>query len=276
MAEPPKLTLRVLVKGASTTVYTSWMSGPRSDFAWPRVIEAEAVAAGWPVEVRCTATPAELTKAAWRRWPVDVLAWSPDVIVLDYPRMETVHLFVPRWFERHANSLYARPFPVQTVYRRKLIKPFYRALLRLQQEADRVLPATGTVSMWRLRRGMADLEALIARMRTVATPLILLPEIPPFGKVYEKWFPGANERVAVANEALVDLVRRLDHPDIRFVPLAQLWDPLLAEGGEPCPDGGHFTPELHRGFGQELARVILGWAEDQEHLLVEPRVAPPV
>ena len=269
MPEPTKIPLRILVKGASTIIYTSWMSGPRSDFAWPRVVEAELVAAGWPTEVRCTAVPAELTKAAYPTWPTEVLAWSPDVVILDYGRMECVHLFLPKWMERHAHSLAKRPHRVRQAYRQHVVRPVWKSLAALQQQIDRRLPTS--VTLWKVRRGERDIRGLIERIRTVASPLVLIAEAPPFGRVYQEWFPGANARLDIMNEAVRELVRELDSPDVRFVPLAHLWEPLLAAGQDPCPDGGHFTPEMHRAVGEELGRVALEWAEKQPHLLVEPR-----
>ena len=269
MTDPNRLPVRVLVKGASTTVYTSWMGGPRSDFAWPRVVEEQLVAAGLPADVRSTAVPAELTKSAFQVWPMEVLAWSPDVAILDYGRMECVHLFVPRWLERHAHSLAKRPFPIRQAYRQHIVRPVWKGLARVQQKIDRSLPLPST--LWRVNRGIKDIEGIIARIRSVASPLVLLPEIPPFGKVYDDWFPRANDRVEIMNGLLRDLVRKLDDPDIRFVPLAHLWDPLIAEGQDACPDGGHFTPELHRAVGEALGQVVVEWAEKQPHLLVAPK-----
>jgi hypothetical protein len=269
MPEPIRIPLRVLVKGASTVIYTSWMSGPRSDFAWPRVVEAELVAAGWPTEVHCNAVPAELTKSAYPTWPAEVLAWSPDVVMLDYGRMECVHLFLPKWLERHAHSLARRPHPLRQVYRQRIIRPVWKGLAAVQQRVDKALPTSAT--LWRVRRGERDVRGLLERIRTVASPLVLIAEAPPFGRVYQDWFPGANARVQIMNNALRALVRELDDPDVRFVELGHLWEPLLAEGQDPCPDGGHFTPEMHRAVGEELARVALEWAEKQPHLLVEPR-----
>jgi hypothetical protein len=269
MTPPLRLPVRILVKGASTTVYTSWMSGPRSDFAWPRVIEEALVAADWPNEVRCSAVPAVLTKASFKTWPEEVLAWSPDILVLDYGRMETVHLFLPRWLERYANSLAVRPHPIRKAYRARVTKPLWKYLVAAQRMVDGAMPTSTSLSQWRIRRGLRDIAGIIARMRTVASPLMLIPEIPPFGKPYQKHFPGANPRVDLVNQWLRDLVRELDDPNIVFVPMAHLWEQILATGEDPGPDVGHFTPEMHRGFGEELGRVALEWTEKQPHLLVD-------
>jgi hypothetical protein len=161
---------------------------------------------------------------------------------------------------------------VRQAYRAKLLKPMWKYLVGAQQAADRSLPASSRWSQWRVRRGIKDIAGIIERMRTVASPLMLIPEIPPFGRPYQKWFPKANDRVDLMNDLLRDLVRELDDPNIRFVPMAHLWEPVIAAGGDACPDGGHFSPELHRAFGEELGRVVVEWAEAQPHLLVDPKV----
>jgi hypothetical protein len=264
MAEPAHLPLRILVKGASTVVYTSWMSGPRSDFAWPRVIEAELYAAGFPAEVRCTAIPAEPTRFAIREWQREVLTWSPDVIILNYGHLECVHLFLPRWLERHANSITGRPGRVRMAYRTRLLRPVWRLLANLQAALDKLLPPN--LLSYKPRRVAADLQRYIERVRTVASPMVLIPDIPQPGKPYQKWFPGMGPRVLVMNDALRDLVARIDQPDIRMFPLNDMIGPLVADGEDACPDGGHLTVALHRAVGEGMADVVLQWASQQPHL----------
>ncbi len=261
---PPRLPLRVLVKGASTVVYTSWLGGPRSDFAWPRVVEEQLHAAGFPAEVRCTAQPAELTKSAIRTWQEEVLAWSPDVIILNYGQMECVHLFLPRWFERHANSVKGRPLPGRMFYRKRILRPTWMALASLQRHLDERMPLI--LVEGRRRRVAADLQRYIERVRTVASPLVLIPDIIGPGKPYQKWFPGEAERGELMNETLRDLVARIDEPDVRMFPSVATVEPLLAEDEDAYPDGGHFTPRLHRATGEAVAEVIIEWAEAQPHL----------
>ena len=101
--------VRVLVKGASTVNWVSWMGGPRSDFAYPRATEAALLAAGRPAVVRDTSLAAEHPKSALKAWSDEVVPWSPDVVVLHYGHMECIHLMLPRSLQRHAQSLQSRP-----------------------------------------------------------------------------------------------------------------------------------------------------------------------
>ena len=264
MTEPERLPLRVLVKGASTVVYTSWMSGPRTDFAWPRVIERELYAAGYPAEVRCTARPSEPTRFGVRSWVDEVLAWSPDVIILHYGHQETIHVFLPRILERHVNSLETRPGALRTFYRKRITKPGWRRLAQLQGLVDRVLPHN--LLAYKRTQVSKELERYISRVRTVASPLILVPTIPPPGSAYDRWFPGMADRVVAMNETLRQTVAAFDDPDIRMFPLREVVMPLVPEGEEAAPDGGHLTPPLHQAVGEAMADVIVEWAAKQSHL----------
>lgn len=268
MPEPLPLPLRVLVKGASTVVWTSWMGGPRSDLAYPRVIEAELHAAGQPAEVRVTAKGSARTKDAIKTWEEEVVAWSPDVIVLHYGHFETVHLMLPSWMEHYANNRSRRPGAVRELYYGGVVKKAWKALATVQQFADqRVDP---TIFAHRPRRVAADLECLITRVRSVASPLVIIPDLLQPGPPYAKWFPGMGPRIEVMNATLDALVARLDHRDIRRFPVAKLVAELDLDG-EPTPDGGHYTPTVHRAVGEGLARVILEWAADQPHLSAHRR-----
>ena len=85
------------------------MGGPRTDFAYPRVIEAELLAAGQPAEVRVTAAVGQRTKDSLKSWEREVVAWSPDVVVLHCGQYEAIHLFMPWWLERYVNNVARRP-----------------------------------------------------------------------------------------------------------------------------------------------------------------------
>jgi hypothetical protein len=270
MTEPIRMPVRVLVKGASDLIYTSGMGGPRSDFTWPRVIEAELLAAGWPADVRCPVRPGEMAKEMFPRWLDEVLAWSPDVVILDYGAMECVHLFLPRFLERYANSVTGRPQPIRQLYRSRVVKPLWKFAFRVQRTVDKRIPIDSKLSQWRMIRGIRDIDGLIKLTREVASPLILIPDMPPVGKPYLKWFPGADQRIRMANQRVQELVRQYDSPDVQFVPLNHLFDDL-EEGQYARPDGGHYTPEGHRRVGEEIGRVIVEWAEKQPHLVLEPK-----
>jgi hypothetical protein len=260
-----RLTLRVLVKGASTVNWASGIDESREAFTFPRAIEAQLVADGWPAEVRAITLPSELTSKILLNWQQEVLGFSPDVVVLVYGHYETVHFVLPRWLERHANSMRARPRRLEELYRTRVLRPFWMMLARLQARLDTRLDPTLRRS--RPRKVAADLEAYIRHVREIGRPLVYVFELLPPAERYRTWFPGMAERIGVMNDTIADLVRRLDDPEIRLFRVSELVD-KYADGDldVATPDGFHYTPYLHRQIGSALAREIEDWAAQSGHL----------
>lgn len=266
MPEPLPLPVRVLVKGASTVCWMSPMDGPRSDFTYPRALEAELLSAGRPATVQAISVPSELTKWTLRNWEHEVLGFSPDVIVLTYGHYETLHLFLPRWLERHANSLKARPGFVRERYRRHVLRPLWMALARLQARLDSgwLGRATSTI---RPRRCVEDLRALVDHVSKISSPLVIVFEVLSVAERRKSWFPGMARRVDEFNRRAAEMVASFDSQNVRFFRVS----PLVEEhaGGDrnaALPDGFHWTPHMHRVIGRELASEILKWCETQPHL----------
>jgi hypothetical protein len=258
VSEPLPLPLRVLVKGASTVNSISYLGGPRSDFAYSRVAEAELYAAGVPAEVRCTALASANTRMAFKTWEQETFSWSPDVVVLTYGYQEIIHLILPRWLERHVHSMAARPGPVRTPYRWAL-KKLWKVLARVQQQLDRRMPM---LFMRRRLRASYSMYELIERIQKIGSPLVLMMELTPPGPPFRNWFPGLARRMEMANDALREVVRRIDRPNVRFFETNTVLAPMTAVG-EVVPDGGHYTPEAHRMIGAALAEEILTWAREE-------------
>lgn len=260
------LPVRVLVKGASTVNWVSWMGGPRTDFTFPRVIEAELAAAGRPSLVQSITMTSEKTHSILDTWQREVLNFSPDVIVLVYGHYETIHLFLPRWFERHANSLKGRPRRFAMAYRSRLLRPLWMALARLQAKLDSTIDPT--VRRSRPRNVAADLERYITHVQKVGSPLVILFELLPPSARYRSWFPGMTARMAEMNTAISRMVTKVDLPNVTYFRVSE----LVAEhaGGDlevATPDGFHYSPEMHREIGTALASQIDEWAATQPHLI---------
>jgi lysophospholipase L1-like esterase len=273
MADPLALPIRVLVKGASTVGWSSGMGGPRTDFTFPRVIEQQLLQAGRPVEVRTHSVSSERTKTTLLRWEAEMVGYSPDVVVLVYGHYETIHLFLPWWLERHANSLKQRPGRIREAYRRVLLRPVWMFLARMQARADTLLDPT--IRRSRPRRVAADLERLIEHIQELHSPLVFLFELLPPAKRYRSWFPGMAKRITAMNDGIADLVARLDNPDVRLVKISAIVDEYA--GGDldiATPDGFHYSPEIHRLIGAQLADEIAAWADTQPHLQSVVRKRP--
>lgn len=269
-----KLPLRVLVKGASLGHEVSKFPPDREDFVFPRVLEGELLAAGVPAQVWNAAVASEMSHMAFRPWEEQVKAWGPDVIVLTYGYYECVHLILPRWLERHANSLKARPGSIRTRYRRFLLRPVWKALAVTQQWLDRRVLARGFER--RARQVRRDLQVFIDTSRKRSgKPLVVLFEffVPP-GKRGQEWFPGMGPRAAIVNREIRDLVASYDSGDVRLLRVPSLVEGRLAPGEEPAPDGFHYSPKVHRWIGEALAGEVLDWLQGHPDLLLTRRPAP--
>jgi hypothetical protein len=265
MPDSLALPIRVLVKGASTVGWSSTKRGARSDFTFPRAIQAELHRLGRPADVQSITIPSERTKTTLRNWEREIIGWSPDVVILVYGHYETIHLILPWWLERHANSLRARPGRFRRLYRTRVLRPTWMALARLQARLDTMIDPN--IRRSRPRRVAADLEKLIKHIETISSPLIYLFELQPPASRSRSWFPGMTARMQVMNDAIRSLVDRLDNPNVRYFTTSD----LIKEhaGGDldvATPDGFHYTPHMHRIIGEELAHQIADWADTQEHL----------
>lgn len=266
---PLPLPVRVLVKGASTVNWVSWMGGPRDDFTFPRAIEAQLLSLGRPCEVQTLTMPSERTSGILRTWPREILGFSPDVIVLVYGHYETIHLFLPRWLERHANSLRTRPRRMEDLYRRLVLGPVWMMLARLQAKVDARLEPT--LRRNRPQHVAADLERYISQVQQVGSPLVIMFELlPPSSRRFQSWFPGMTRRIEVMNASIASMVERLGQDNVRYFRVSELVEKHA--GGDlatAIPDGFHYSPQMHRHIGETLAAEIDAWARTQRHLRTE-------
>jgi hypothetical protein len=264
-SEPLPMPIRVVVKGDSRCTFTSWMGGPRSDMTFPRVIDQALHRARYLATVHCTARAAERVTDGFKTWEEDIAQLSPDVVILNYTHMECVHRIIPRWLERHANSNRAYPGFPQTLYRERLLRPLYRSLIKLQTKLDSRKDDKRLVR--RRERTMLRMEQLIKKIDTVQQPLMLVPEFLPIGGRWLPAFPGLQPRSDDHGAALEALIKKIDKPNVRFFPTLKVVAALDLEPGEEyTPDGGHYSPKVHRAVGEAYAAEILAWAADQPHL----------
>ncbi|KQV74410.1 hypothetical protein ASC61_05005 [Aeromicrobium sp. Root344] len=250
------------------------MGGPRTDLGFPRAIEAELHAAGRPATVRNGAVLGQPTRHLVKEWQPEILQWSPDAVVILAGHYEAIHLFIPHWFERHANRVDRPTTGLQHLYFRKIIRAVWKPLVTVQSKIDG--PLGTRLLRRRIRRMNRDLEGYIAKVRTVASPLIFVLELLPPAGAHNNWFPGMSDRIAMVNQVNRELIERLDEPDIRFFPVRDIVEEVA--GGDPLaatPDGFHYTPALHGAIGRRLGQEIESWAKSQPHLssvdLIEER-----
>jgi hypothetical protein len=262
---PLPLPVRVLVKGPSTVNWISWMGGPRTDFSFPRAMEAELLANGRPVSLRNEAVLGQPMREWFRNWEDEILQFSPDVLVLVPGHYECVHLFLPHWFERHANYFPTRSGRLARLYRKTFLRPIWTLVVILQAKIDARLPVG--VRRGRRKRAVADLAAYVGHAQQVGRPLTIVMELLRPAIRQSSWFPGMSARLDATNEAVRELVGEFNQPNVRWFPTSEIAEKFYGDDLQAAtPDGFHYTPELHQAIGQELAREILAWTDTQPHL----------
>ncbi|MDN5744898.1 MAG: SGNH/GDSL hydrolase family protein, partial [Nocardioidaceae bacterium] len=254
-----QLPLRILFKGPSTLIWTSMMSGPRSDLAFPRVMEAELLKHR-PVDSWVGARNGWMTEDLFETWEEELSAWSPDVVVLFPAHMETVHAILPPWLERGANAISRRPGRLRKIYYRVIMRGLARSVLHLQRRVD----GPGRFQ-WRVKRALGYTQEYLRISQQVQNPLILLMELHHPTKKRVDWFPGWPARRELLNDTLRALAD--DYDNVRFVRICDLmekFDPGTPE--DLWADGIHFNTAFHRAIGEKVAGIVEDWAQDQPHL----------
>ena len=217
MTEPNRLPLRVLVKGASTVVYTSWMSGPRSDLAWPRVVEEQLLRRRLPGR-------GPLHRDARRAHPPGhphLAGGGAGVVARRHlPQLRADGVRPPVLAAvvrapRQQRQGTAHPGPD--------VLPQAHPAPRLDDAGlPAALPSTPACRRTCCRTSAAacaaDLQRYIERVRTVASPLVLIPDIIPPGQAVPEVVPrrGGTLRGHDRDAARArGRPRRARHPDVR-------------------------------------------------------------
>lgn len=247
--------VRVVVKGSSLVVMVPDWNGEPGEYSMPRWIQNGLLDRGRPCELDNRGVAGERTRSALRHWETDVMASSPDAVVLGYAYYECIHGLLPHWLERHVNTFNGRTGPFRTRYRGWLLRPAWKVLAQTQRVLDARLG--DRLFRRRARRIVHDYELLVSRTRTVApgSPTVfVLGLFGPGGKA-GGWFPGMQARIDLMNRALVAMVTRFDSPGVRLVPVGEL-AAALDPGEDPVPDGMHYSPRMRRIIGDWIAAEI--------------------
>lgn len=263
--DPVYLPLRVFVRGASTVGWFSPMAGPRSDLGFPRVIERELVRDGRPAQVRSVTTGGRPTSEVVREWERDVVGWSPDVVIYMVGHYETLHPLWPNWLERHANNFTWLPRRLGTAYRKRVLRPLWRALVKFQTAVDLRVPRRLTLG--RIDNAVADIMRVAEKVREIQSPLVVIMQTPLPGSYARQLFPGMEERVRYLNGQLEKAVAAFGSDEVTVFETPAVVEELVGDDRDRAvPDGFHFTGEAHDAVGRRPADQIRAWAADKPHL----------
>lgn len=265
MSNPLPLPIRVYVTGASTVGWSGTMSGPRTDMGFPRVLERDLLASGQATDIRCRSVAGMPTAEIRRSWERELVGFSPDAIVIMAGHYETLHVLWPQRLERYANSLSWAPRPLNALYRKRLLRPLWRLLVKFQTQVESKVPG----AVWRRRVGnaVADIRKTIVQARQLHSPLVIVMEVPSPSAPGRYLFPGLPERIGHLNGLLAAMVAGFGEDDVRLFRTNELVE-SYADGDHEAalPDGFHFAPPVHQLVGRRLAEEVGAWALTQPHL----------
>jgi hypothetical protein len=259
----PPIPIRVLVKGASSTVVVEPPGGPRTNQAFAWWLEAMLRAGGFEATVRNAGSEGQRVTRAVCNWEAEVQQWAPDAVVLNYGQYECMPGLLPYFLERHATGWHRHSGPFRERYRRRVADPIWRKLARYQRRAPGWLVA---IAPFRSspKRTLTELRFLIDKIRTVGTPLVIVMETWPVGSRWRHWFPTMHESAVKMREEIENLVSGYGSSDVYRFPMWELVGGLDLD--KALPDGVHFSGDLHRKIAEGLSAVVLEWASQQPHL----------
>lgn len=256
MNEPLQVPLRILVRGPSMVGFASDMPPGRTTFS--RVIENALLAQGKPAQVQTVTRASETTAMVLQTWEESVTGFYPDVIVIVAGMYETMHLFLPRRYERFSTDrLRKLDRPIRNKLRKYLVWSTWKALINLQVAID----SRATRALHRRPRNVRrDLVAYIRNARKFGEPLVLIVELLPPSSRSRRWFPGMTRRIPLMNQYLSTVPDEFEGNGVEFVrvlPLAEKFDPDL---DVVIPDGIHYASGFHQMVGEHIAERIAAWS----------------
>ena len=254
--------LRVVVMGASASVETSWRGGPRADLAYPRVIEAELLAAGLPATVHVRALPGRPRPSRARRVVTRGRAHGrPTSSSSTTARRTASTCSCPAGSSATPTASAGGRAGSGRATAASCVRPVW---IGAGPGCRRGLTpgSTPRSARRRQRRTTAELARLLELVRVVVVPLVLVPTLRAPRAAVAAVVPRRRGADGDAQPHVRGgRARRPTTPTCATFPLAELVAERFGDE-EPTPDGGHFTPGVHRAVGAAMAREILEWVED--------------
>lgn len=259
----PPLPIRVLVKGASSTVAVAPPGGPRTEQTYAWWLEVCLTAAGLPAQVRNGGAQGQKVGQALCAWHDEVELWSPDVVILNYGQYEGMPGLLPYWLERHATGWHHHSGIVRDRYRKHILMPVWRRLNRMQRPLDRLMSRPGPFRSSPGHLG-TEMSRYVDQVRLIGSPLVLVMDTWQLGPKWRQWFPGMQARADRNGQVLAKWVADRGDPDVRLFRVSEIVDRYPPEIS--VPDGAHFSAQVHREIAEALAAEVLPWAAGQPHL----------
>ena len=246
--------LSVVVLGNSVSVLSIPGRTGADDGSYAEVLRDRLAAAGVPVRVALEGRWMDFATRALRRYQSSVRVHLPDVLVLQYGLNESQPWLLPVPVVRHFVTDHEVSTRTAALYRRHVAPPVWKKVRAYRRWAA---PRVGLRTWQTTPRRFAEvLRQLVRAARYDSRPLVLVLDVNPPGEVLRHFLPGIDERIAVVQRTLREMVDGFDDPEVRLVEASAA---CAAVGPEASYDGMHSSPLGHRVVGELLADEVLAW-----------------
>jgi lysophospholipase L1-like esterase len=250
----PERPLSVVVLGNSLSVLSIPERTGASDGTYAEVLRDALADAGVPGRVALEGRWFDFAVKGFRRYQESVRAHLPDVLVLQYGLNESQPWLLPVPVVRHFVTDHQVATRTGRWYRDTVVPPVWKAVRGYRRWAA---PRVGTRT-WQTtpHRFGETMRQLIRAARYDGKPLVLVLDVNDPGGVLRHFLPGMEERHAVVQQVLRDVVAGFGDPEVRLVESSRICREL---GDEASYDGMHYSPLGHRAVGEALAAEVLEW-----------------
>ena len=246
--------LSVVVLGNSAAVLSVPERAGAHDGSYAEVLRDRLAAAGVPVRVAQEGRWFDFAVQGFRRYQQSVRAHLPDVVVIQYGLNELQPWLLPVPVVRHLVTDHQVATRTAQRYRRHVATPVWRGVRAYRRwAAAKVGMRTWQTTPYRFREVMRQ---LVRAIRYESKPLVLVLDVNEPGDLLRHFLPGVDERHAVFQRLLREVVDGFDDPEVRLVPVSAA---CSAAGPEALGDGMHYSPLGHRVVGELLAEEVLSW-----------------
>ncbi len=253
--DAPRRPLSVVVYGNSVGALQVPPRGPGDPGTYGEVLVDRLHAAGVPAQLHLEARWFDFVSRGLRRYESSLRVHAPDVVVLQYGLNESQPWLTPVWLLRHLMTRHRAATRVARWYRRTVTPVLWRWVKTYRR---RLSGPVGTRT-WQMtpRRFRHLMGQLIRAVRVEQRPLVLVLDLNPPAGALARHLAGMEERHAVYQQALADVVADAADPDVRLVRVSAVVRELGPD--RALPDGMHYSADGHVLVGERLAGEVLTW-----------------
>jgi lysophospholipase L1-like esterase len=246
--------LRITVASSSVGYFVRPPGEDRSEGCYAERVNDLLAAAAVPNQVSNQSYWLGEIHDAFHHIEARVLAFSPDVVVIDFGWLECQPQVFPTALLRWLTTYRPRLNPRTMKWRRKAARRISRLYKKLTPAVASRWP--GVSSRMPPERFEQELTRYIDVVRKELRALVLVTNLNPTSDRVAEVLPGVHERTKQYSDIIERVVERAD-PDVRLVDTRSLVEGLGVD--KVLPDGIHYNVEGHRLVADMLVAEIMAW-----------------